>query len=212
MNTQTAHTAYSADRDAAIKASGTARIYQKGAYAGEFTRAEVTVSSVGTVGIDLSFKAVDGSTADYLTIWTHNKAGEELSGYGLVAALLSCMRVKNVEAKRARIEKYNHDAGARMMMDADIYPDMMGKPIGLLLVQEEYLSHGIKKTKLVITGCYEPATGKTAAEIWKKLPATSLPALTASLRDKPLREDPGNPPATRAQGPITAGFDDSIPF
>lgn len=212
---------FSLDRDAAIKGSGAARINQKGAYTGTVTRAEFIKSAKGTTGIDLSFVADDGAQAEFLTIWTHNKDGDELSGYNLVQSLMTCVRAEQLCVRRARIEKYNADTRAREPMDADIYPDLMNKPVGLLLVVEQYLSNTNNqvKDKMTIVGCYEAKTGKTAKEMWEKKPSTMLPTLIAGLHDKPLKTGAAGHSANGHGGygqdsgpPSAIDFDDDIPF
>lgn len=214
---------YSVNRDGAIKASGTPRILVKGAYPGVFTRAEAITSSRGTSGIDFSFISDDGAAADFLTIWTVNAKGEDLPGRNQVSALMTCMAVREMTVKRARIEKYNVEAGLRELMDADIFPDLMNKRIGLLLINEEYLNaSNVLKTKLVIVNMFDAASGKTAKEIWEKAAARDLPALTAALRDKPLSADKlhaVNPGITARQAATHADHDpfaldqsDEIPF
>lgn len=193
---------YSVNRDGAIRASGTPRISAKGAYVGTFTRAEHTVSRKNTSGIDFSFVSEDGAQADFLTVWTHKGDGEELSGRALLDALMTCMAVRNLEPKRGRVEKYNRDTGTRELTDATLYPDLMDKPIGLLLIVEEYLgSDGTKKSKMMIAGCFEPVSRKTAKEIWEKTPAKALPALVAGLKDRPL------PAAAQRSAPPDYGQD-----
>lgn len=205
---------YSVNREGAIKASGTPRITRKGAYIGEFTRAEHTVSRRGTLGLDFSFVAEDGSTADYLTVWTKKGDGEELSGRALLDAMMTCMAVRNLEPKRGRIEKYNPDTRERELTDAILYPDLMGKRIGLLLIVEEYIGNdGAKRSKMMVQGCFEPVSQKTAKEIWNKEPAKALPALVAGLRDRLLPAHAGAPAGGYQDGYGGDAYgDDSIPF
>lgn len=202
---------YAVNRDGAIRASGTPRITVKGAYVGTFTRAEHTVSRRGTVGIDFSFVSEDGAVADFLTVWTQKSDGEELSGRALLDALMTCLAVRNLEPKRGRIEKYNADTREREMMDAVLYPELMDKKIGLLLIVEEYLGNdGSRKSKMMIAGAFEPQSQKTAREIWEKAPAKALPALIAGLRDRLLPANAGYAPTGQASA--YGDMDDSIPF
>ncbi|MGK3946781.1 hypothetical protein ABK046_51510, partial [Streptomyces caeruleatus] len=46
-------------------------IRETGKYVGVLTRAEAVTSTKGTKGLGLSFKSDDGSTADYLDLYTH---------------------------------------------------------------------------------------------------------------------------------------------
>lgn len=225
MSTQmnTPNKSYALDRDSAMKANGNIRIQEKGKYYGQFTRAEFVTSTKGTIGIDFTFKSNDGATADFLTIWTQRQNGEALAGRQLIDALMTCLRLRSMDTRRARVEKYNPDSQQRDMADAEIYPDLMHKPIGLLLVTEEYINgQGQKKSKMVIWGFFEASTDKTAREILRQQPAQSLPSMVASLRDKTLPQSPrigqlGRNSAAdyrsqHAAYPANDGLDSDIPF
>jgi hypothetical protein len=204
---------YSVNREGAIKASGTPRITRKGAYVGTFTRAEHTVSGRGTLGIDFSFVGEDGATADYLTVWTQKRDGEELSGRALLDALMTCMAVRDLQPKRGRIEKYNRDTREREMTDAILYPDLMDKRIGLLLIVEEYIgSDGVKRSKMMIQGAFDPQSQKTAREIWEKSQPKALPALIAGLKDRLLPANAGHQGGAPASDPYYTDPADDIPF
>lgn len=193
------------------------RIDATGQYTGTFLRAEAVQSSKGTDGIEFSFKAESGASADYLQLWTYNSSGEELRGAQMLQAIMTCLRVKTLLAKTATVEKYDRDAGAKVPVQADVYPDLMGKPIGLLIQMEEYeAKDGSRKWRPVIWGCYDAATGMTATEILDKaLKAERLAELLPRLADKPMK---GSAPARRepAAASMPAGepafADDDIPF
>lgn len=198
---------YAVNREGAIRASGTPRIHAKGAYVGTFTRAEYVKSRADTVGIEFTFVSDEGALADYLTVWTMNRDGKELSGRALVDALMTCMAVRELKPKPGHVDKYSREAGGRESLPATLYPDLMGKKIGVLLIVEEYVGNdGGVKSKLAMVNCFEPASGKTAREIWEKSPAQALPALTAGLRDKLLA-----PPPQQVRRAEPENFDD-IPF
>ena len=85
------------------------RIEEKGKYLGIITRAEPIVSKKGSKGVDMSFKADNGASADYLTIWTHNAEGKQLQGFNVLMAIMTCLRVKELKAENGEAEKYDHD-------------------------------------------------------------------------------------------------------
>lgn len=180
------------------------RIDTTGQYTGTFLRAEAVQSSKGTDGIEFSFKADNGATADYLQLWTYNASGEELRGAQMLQAIMTCLRVKALTAKTATVEKYDRDAGAKVPVQADVYPDLMGKPIGLLIQMEEYEAKDhSRKWRPVIWGCYEATSGMTATEILDKATkAERLAELLPRLADKPLK---GSAPAPRREPAMAAG-------
>lgn len=207
---------YQLNTNAAKSADQTfARIDKAGAYFGVFTRAEEVTSKNGAQGIDFSFKSDAGEQADYLTIWTHKATGEEIFGFNILQALMTCCRVKALEPKKGEVEKWDNDSRARVKVEAMLFPDLMNKQIGLLLETEEYLkNNGTIGKNLRIVGCGDK-DGFTASEILSKAPeAKQFFARAKSLKDKTL--DPHSaPPQQAAQGAqrTADAFDDQdIPF
>lgn len=207
---------YKLDSNAAKKAEQiNSRLEKTGEYTGVFTRAEAVQSKKGTDGIEFSFKADSGETADYLSLWTYNSDGEELRGAQMVQALMTCMRARTLEAKPGTVEKYDRESGQRVPVKADIYPDLMNKRIGLLVQMEEYQANdGSFKWRPNIWGCFEPSTQFTATEILDKATkAERLTELVGRLQDKPLKSKPAapiRPQSTLVDDPAFA--DDQIPF
>lgn len=169
------------------------RITEKGKYKGRFLVAEAVVSTQGTEGIEFRFKSDDGQTADYLTVWTHKKDGTELSGAKLVSAIMVCMQVRNCQPQRATVKKWDSTQRAEVQVDTNVFPEMMGKPIGLLLAREEYLkSNGDTDWKMQIAMPFDATTERTAAEVLDRKPASeALPKLVELLRDRPLKRKAG---------------------
>jgi hypothetical protein len=187
------------------------RITETGKYSGTFTRAESVISKKNTEGIEFTFRSIGGSDADFLTLWTHNAEGKELFGLKVLNALMTCMRVKQIKPAQAQIEKWMD--GSKQKTDATVFPDLMNKPIGVLLQKEHYTKNdGSMGSKLNLVGCYEASTEMTASEILNKATKSErLGSIVSGLRDKALPVA-----ASRAVAPTgTTGFedmDDDIPF
>ena len=208
---------FTLDKEAAVKAGGKMKIGATGVYRGVLTRVEYVKSGTGSEGVDMSFKCDDESTADYLSLWTHNKDGEALAGSNLVNALMTILRLQELNAKRARIEKYNRESNKVEMMDAIIYPDLMHKPIGIVLQLEHSTYQGKARTKLLPYQFFDPVTGKTAKEIWGKLPAKDVDLLAINLKDKYEKSNGGTGGSTGGANapsghPAFDGLDDDIPY
>jgi hypothetical protein len=193
-------------------------ITEKGRYLGSFTRAEDVTSKKGTTGVDFSFAAGDGQTANYLTVWTHNSEGKELPGYNLLMAIMTCLRVKALSPSPGVVKKYDRDLGAMTEQTASVFPDLMGKPIGLLIYMEEYQkNNGDTAWKPVIAAPFD-VNGFTASEILSqaKAPGT-LEKMERALKDRPLRKasantaQAGETASNEYKGPFD-DIDDSIPF
>lgn len=165
-----------------------AKIETKGKYLGMLTRAESVTSKKGTKGVDMSFKADSGETADYLTLWTHNAEGKQLMGFNTLMAIMTCMRVKALNAEVGEIEKYDQDQAKRVKVSVPLFKDLMNKPFGLLLQMEEYPKNaGGTGWKPVIFSAFDK-DGFVATEILNKSTiASTLPKMEAALHDKPLK-------------------------
>ena len=130
---------YTLDASAAKQADQLfSKIEQKGRYLGTITRAEQVVSKKDSKGIDLSFKTETGATADYLSIWTHNREGKQLQGFNLLMAIMTCLRVKGLKAELGEVEKYDSDTKQRVKAQVLLFKELMNKPVGLLIHMEEY--------------------------------------------------------------------------
>jgi hypothetical protein len=189
------------------------RITETGAYVGAFTKAEKITSTKGTTGIEFSFVSREKQSADFLTLWTVNKDGEQIYGFKQLMALMTCMRVKDVSEKQGTVEKFEN--GQKVKVAATIHPELMGKPIGVLLQKEEYeKNNGQIGHKFNLAGFFDPQTRMTATEILDKAgSADKLDKMIAALKDKPLQKraaaNYGAPAGEPA--PIPAD-DDDIPW
>lgn len=164
------------------------RIDTRGKYLGMLTRAEPIKSKKGSQGVDMSFKADTGATADYLTIWTHNADGKQLQGFNALMAIMTCMRVKSLKAEVGEIEKYDQDQQKRVNVSTPIFKELMNKPFGLVLHMEEYeKTAGGTAWKPAISGVFDKDEF-TASEILNKSkePGT-LNKMLDALRDRPLK-------------------------
>ena len=191
-----------------------ARIEEKGKYMGVITRAESIQSKKGTKGVGISFKTDTGSTADYLDFWTINNEGKQLAGYNLLMAIMTCLRVKGLTATTGEIEKYDRDTQSRVKVLADLFKELMGKPIGFLVHMEEYAkTDGGTAWKPVISAPFDHA-GFTASEILAQAqkPET-LEKMFFALRDRPLKN--ANSAPAQSHNSNSQSFDDlgdDIPF
>lgn len=213
-------TSYRLNTDAARQVGQASGIDEKGAYIGQFTRAELVVSTKGTQGIEFDFITLDGRTARYLSVWTVNKDGQELGGRKLIDAIMTSIGVREIQAADATIKKWNTETRSEENTRATVFPALMGKPIGLVLCREEYMAgDGQLKWKNVMVCPFEAVTKRTASERLDNAPAEMLDKIVASLRDRPYREAPrttGTGHRTNAsQSSGGSGFDDmddNIPF
>lgn len=190
------------------------RITESGKYIGVFTRAESIQSKQMTEGVEFSFAANSGQGADFLTLWTHNKDGKEIFGLKQLNAVMTCMKVKVLTPTQGVVEKW--EGGAKAKVTATIYPELMGKKIGLLLQREEYIKgDGSTGSKFNIYACFEADTELVATEILEKVTApTKLPKILATLKDRPMQARLATGGAVKPNGgdPHFDDMDSDIPF
>ena len=203
----------------ARKIGGAGRINATGQYEGVFTRAEARKSDKGSIGIEFDFKTDEGATASFLQVWRMNGAGGELSGAKIVDAIMLLLRAKNMSPVFATVDKWDKEASAVTKQKCLVYPDLMSKPIGLLLQKEHDEYQGNPTEKMIIYGCYDIASGKTPMEIVDKKPAGGLEGIVAALKDKQAKKKSGNPAQVHHgahSGARSAhnfnDMDDDIPF
>lgn len=201
---------------------------ETGKYKGKFTRAEKLVSAnKGTHGIGFTFEA-DNKQSTRFDIWTMDASGKHLSGFKAINAIMACMKLRELTEGRGEVDRYDYDTQQRFKDQADLFPNLMGQPIGLVLRKTEYekMRDGQKTGetgwRLELVAPFEAATEFTAAEILDKATQPKkLAAIVATLTDRPLQHRPaartsqGYGDAPPAGHPANGGFeslDDDIPF
>ena len=193
-------------------------IRDTGKYIGVITRAEKLVSEKGTHGLGLSFKTDDGATANYLDVYTAKADGELLRGNSIVQALLCCLRLRNADEGKITFERWSKQDGRMVQAEANGYPVLMGKRIGLILQRELQTNNrtGEDVDRINIVAVFEAATGLTSSEILdKKTTAERADAILKML--KPVNDRRAGvshrPPNPAAPATVAGGdFSDDVPF
>lgn len=208
---------YDLDKNAAKQADQkSGAITEAGKYIGKFTRAENVKSKKGTLGVEFSFKDDSGLEAGYLTLWTKNKDGKELYGYKVLNAIMACLKVRNTTPASRVIEKYDFESGTKVNVQAEVFPELMDKPIGLLIIMEEYQKEsGECKWKPTIYAPFEAATWYTASEILNKAQKPeALEKMELMMSNRPLRNNQAqqSAPTQEYQGGNMSDFDSDILF
>lgn len=206
--------AYTLDTEAAKQAdNGGARINETGKYIGQFTKAKKVVSNQGTEGIEFSFESTTGQSADYLSVWTINKDGKQIYGFKQLMALMTCLKVREIDSKQGDVEEYDTVAKQVVKRKAEIYPALMNKFIGVLLQMEEYeKKDGTTAERPVFAGFFDPQTEQTAAEILEKREPETLAKMVANLVPVKKLKGARTTPAVSESYGSGSTFDDDIPF
>lgn len=199
-------------------------IKETGKYIGVITRAEKLLSKKGTEGLGLSFKSNNDETANYLDLYTVNAEGKKLPSMNIVQAILCCTRTKSVNEGTIQFEAWDKDAGKVIKKSANGYPDLIGKPIGLLLQKELATNEqtGEDTERMVIYGVFEPSSELTASEILdKKTSPEVLPKMLTSLMARPVNDRREKKAGSKQQSSNQSNqqssgsfddFEDDIPF
>jgi len=172
-----------------------AYINETGKYVGTFIRAEKLVSqNKGTDGIGFTFRSDDGRECRF-DIWTQKPTGEALMGMNHLNAIMACMQLRGIEVKNAQVKKWDNDAQQETMQVAECFPDLMNKPIGLLLRSEEYekmqdrMPTGEYGWRMGFFAVFQASTELMASEILaRKTKPEQLAKVIMILADKPLKK------------------------
>lgn len=200
-------------------------IRESGKYIGTITRAEKLLSTQGSQGLGLSFKTDDGSTADYLDLYTVNANGDVLPSMKAVQAILGCLQLRQAKEGKIECEKYDKATKSRKKVVVDGYPEMMGKRIGLLLQKELSTNNktGEDSDRVIVFGVFQHDTELTVSEILaKKIKPETLPKMLEALMARPVRDSRkkgAHAPSPASQshesehpGGGFSDMDDDIPF
>ena len=209
---------YALDTSAAKKADQTgSRINELGKYTGKFTQAEDITAKTGTKGIALRF-AANGQNTN-LPIYVQRANGEQIMGFQTLMAIMTCMGLRNITPKPGTVTQWDNDTRQEVVREAQVFPELCVKEIGLLLETEDYAKQdGTTGTRMVIAGIFQAKTELTASEILdRKTTPEVLPKLVARLRHRPIKGGAAPRPVPHAHSaqaaPSVFDQDDSdIPF
>ena len=203
---------YQLDMNAAKESEQfSSRIAEIGKYVGKFIQAYHIESSKGSKGITLDFESNDKQSAEF-TLYTFNKDGEPIFGYKQLMALMTCLKVKNLSPVDGKFTAYDNAAGERLTKEGQVFNELIGKQIGLLIETEEYENgKGEVKTKPVIKAFFQADSELMATEILdRKTKPEQLEKVVAALRHRPLK---GSNPAKQQQSVTSIeDLDSDIPF
>lgn len=196
---------------------------ETGKYKGKFTRAEKLVSSnKGTHGIGFTFEDESKRTCRF-DLWTIDRDNKPLMGFKSLQAILAVLRFpsgRDLKIAQAQVDRYDYDTRQTTKVQAETFPDLINRPIGLVMRNTEYekMRDGMKtgetgwRLELVVP--FQADTELTASEIvGNKTQPQKLAGIMATLSDRPLktrtangqRTDHGGPPPGH---PAAGGFDD----
>lgn len=183
LNNETAQAARKAEQR-------TSFIDEKGKYVGKFTRAEDITASSGTRGIAFTFETNEGQKSNF-SIYTIKSNGEKLGDYGTLMAAMTVLGVRDIKPAQVVSTVWDKEVGGNVQKTLTQFPELLNKPIGILLAMEEYEKRdgGGTGWSARLNAVFQADTELTAAEILdRKTSPQKLALLVAALRDRPLKK------------------------
>lgn len=209
---------YSLDTNAAKQADQRGGyINEIGAYVGKFTRAEEVTAKTGTMGVAFTFVSDTGARCDF-TLYTEKPDGTQLLGYQQINALMACLSLRNIEPRDGKVKRWDRDAREEYEETATLFPDLMNKPIGVMLETQDYEKRdGSTGTGMQLAAFFRPDDLFMASEILTRASqAVQYEKTLAGLRHRPLKNALRRDAAMSTQAPSGGGsfndMDDDIPF
>lgn len=215
---------FNLDTNAARAADNkSAFVDEAGKYIGTFTRAEwMEKQETGSTGIGFTFKTNSGAEAQFYVNLSYQHGTKNDGGHSMLNALMACMQLRKVEAPRTiTVEKWNGETKQREKVQIYGFPELMEKPVGLLVQMEIEKNSEKGVPRPVMYAPFSAESEKTASEILDpncKAPA-KLEKMVQQIMARPLvdRRPSGSRTSQAAGHGHDAGqpgdsFDDDIPF
>lgn len=159
------------------------RIDTTGGYVGEIEFIREIGKPEGAKGVEVSFVSDDGQTARF-SLYTENAAGEPLAGLKKLYALMACAKVKDLKPMPGKVKIWDGNAKAMTEADAQIYPAMAKKRIGMILQKRHEVYEGKPKWKMDLFAPFTADTNQTAAEVLdNRGEKTQVEKMLATVKD-----------------------------
>ncbi|PBP34611.1 hypothetical protein CCL11_25850 [Pseudomonas syringae] len=207
---------FNLDANAARSADNkSAFIDEAGKYLGSFTRAEyMEKQDTGSTGIGFTYKTRDGAEAQFYLNLSYRHGTKNDGGHATLNAIMACMQVRTVAAPRPmEIEKWDKDAVQRVKVSVPSFPELVGKPIGLLLQMEIEKNSITGMERPTIFAPFSAESEKTASEILdSRNPAPAkLEKMVQQVMKKPVVDRRPKGQTSSSGSDHTSGNYDSAP-
>lgn len=197
---------YTYDPDAAGKADAS-RIDTSAAYVGQFKLVHAIKSErTGTEGLHFEFDSpsVGGTSFD---VYTKKADGTPVFGYNQVNAMMAILGLRGLKGVPGKYEAYDSELGKRVETDGEVFPELTGKDIGLLLQKELYTKQdGKDGWRMSLFGIFHPQLRLTASELKeKKVVPEKFDKMVRALKDKDSRKAVTPEPDQPQVGAVATG-------
>lgn len=184
------------------------RITEQGPYIGKFTAVEGVTSEGGAQGMYFEFESPGLGTTSF-TLWTVGKDGKPTFSVAQVQALMFLFGLKKLKSVAGKVTKWETTANGREKVEGegDTYPDLCGKPIGIVLQKELYSTNkGATGERMNFYGAFQAETKLMASEIKdRKTTPVKLDRLIKGLKVKDGRKAQPAEAAQPAMGALAEG-------
>lgn len=143
------------------------RLTESGAYVGKFTKAEAVVSAEkGTKGVHLYFDSPGSGTCDF-TLWTMSAAGEKFFGFNQLQGMMYLFGLKGLVSKTGKVRVWDAETKTASEQDGETFPELVGKPIGLVMQKEidSNIKTGKTVERMTLAGAFQAETRLMASEL-----------------------------------------------
>lgn len=200
---------YEYDDDAAGHADDFAnRLDESGAYVGKFTKAESIVAGSGTKGIRFEVE-VPGAGKAQFSLYTEKDDGSRIFGFNMVQGMMYLFGLKTLKTAPGKVMQYDEDQGKSVEVDGEVYPDLIGKDIGIVLQKElTTRKDGKDGYRMNLALVFHPTSRFTVSELKdRKAKPEKLEKVLKGLKNKDSREKRTPEPATPSAGaPIEGSY------
>lgn len=207
---------YTLDTNQARKADTVGgMISEIGQYPGAIEVAYSVKAQTGARGVGIVFKSSAGEKAKF-TLYTYNRDGDKIMGFDQLMALMTVVKVRDIKPVPAMIKQWDAEQRKEVNVEADVFPELHGKPMQVLFQTEEYEANDKSIKTKVAPRYFLSADGFSASEILdKKTEPKQGEQMRKSLRHRPLKGGShAAPKASAGSGfdDMPNDLDDSIPF
>lgn len=188
---------YDYDEQAAGHADDvTNRVDATGAYVGSFKNAWAIRTAKEGHGIHFEFE-VQGAGSVGLDLYTMDKDGKKFFGYNQLQAMQTVLGVKGLKTAPGKITVYSQEENKRVEADGDVFPDLIGKRIGMVLQKELYTKNsGADGYRMNIYAIFHPESRLMASEIRENKVKPEKLEKAMKVKDKDSRtskQEPAQP-------------------
>ena len=160
------------------------KITETGAYTGTFNQAMHIEAKTGASGIEFNFIDDAGASCRF-SLYTESANGTQIFGHNMLMAIMACMKIREISPVNMIHDVYDYDMKKTVKQNVEMYKQLLGMPIGVVLQSENYIMNGEQKTRMNAIRFFNAKTRQTASEVLDSVETPKkLDLLLSGLKDK----------------------------